>query len=61
MRNKRDITLLERLGSGAHSEVFRATIDGSAFAVKLVCPPFIIGAWAWTLLRRFQVPFPASH
>lgn len=33
----RDIKFLEHLGGGAHAEVFRAVIDGSEYAIKLVC------------------------
>jgi hypothetical protein len=36
---KPDIRFLEHLGGGAHAEVFRAVIDGSDYAIKLVYFP----------------------
>ena len=35
--SNRDMKFLEHLCSGLHGEVFRAEIDGSVYAVKLVC------------------------
>ena len=34
---KRDITVLEHMGGGLHAEVFRVIVDGSIYALKMVC------------------------
>ena len=41
---KRDITFVEHLGGGLHAEVFRVMIDGSIYALKVVCYTFPTGA-----------------
>ncbi len=47
---QRNITFLEHVGGGVHAEVFRVTIDGSIYALKVVC--YIVSHWA---LRAFGV------
>lgn len=37
---EREIEFLEHLGGGLHAEVFRAVIDGSVYAVKVVRTSF---------------------
>lgn len=37
--SRRNIAFLDDLGGGLHAEVFKAVIDDSVYAVKLVCLP----------------------
>lgn len=53
--NQRKIRFLDHLGGGLHSEVFRASIDGSIYAVKLVCIRLPFGSRA--VLTGPLVPF----
>ena len=41
---KRDITFLEHMGGGLHAEVFRVIVDGSIYALKMVC--YIVPQWS---------------
>lgn len=47
----RDIEFLDPLGRGAHAEVWRVSIGGSVYALKLVCIPFCHFPWyfVWCL------------
>ncbi len=48
--DKRDITFLGHIGGGAHAEVFRVTIDGSIYALKVVRILFPAGSVVVALL-----------